>query len=307
MPIYQIKDKKLISIKEIVIDLEKKLQKLTEDNLEDVFGYKFISSEFSLHNFRIDTLAFDEETKSFVIIEYKKDRSFSVVDQGFSYLSLMLNNKADFILEYNEKTNKNLRREDIDWTQSRVLFLANSFTSYQQNAISFRDLPIELWEIKKYDNNTILYNQIKTAESNESIKTISKNKNIEKVSREVQKHTLDYHLNKGSENVGSIFGELRDRIMSLDSRIEENPNPTEYIGYRIGNSNICAIHFYRNKLRLELMKVEKKDLNDPENKVKDIRWQDYKWPKLCEFTIENMQDNDYAMFLFKQVYNQFFK
>ena len=174
MPIFKIEDKKLVSIKEIIIDLEKDLQKLTENNLESVFGYKFISSEFSLHNFRIDTLAFDEETKSFIIIEYKKDRSFSVIDQGFSYLSLMLNNKADFILEYNEKTKKNFNKDNFDWTQSRILFLANSFTSYQQNAISFRDLPIELWEIKKYDNNTILYNQLRTAESNESIKMYPK-------------------------------------------------------------------------------------------------------------------------------------
>ena len=64
-----------------------------------------MKSEFTLHNFRIDTLAFDEESKSFVIIEYKKDKSFSVVDQGYAYLSLMLNNKADFILEYNESLN----------------------------------------------------------------------------------------------------------------------------------------------------------------------------------------------------------
>ena len=103
MPIFKIEDKKLISIKEIIIDLEKDLQKLTENNLETIFDYKFISSEFSLHNFRIDTLSFDEETKSFIIVEYKKDRSFSVIDQGFSYLSLVLNNKADFILEYTYK------------------------------------------------------------------------------------------------------------------------------------------------------------------------------------------------------------
>ena len=66
----------------------------------------FISSEFSLNNFRIDTLALDKESKSFVIIEFKRDKNFSVVDQGYAYLSLMLNNKADFILEYNENKKK---------------------------------------------------------------------------------------------------------------------------------------------------------------------------------------------------------
>jgi hypothetical protein len=48
-----------------------------------------------LHELRIDTFAFDNESKAFVIIEYKKDRNFSVVDQGLAYLNLMLNNKDD--------------------------------------------------------------------------------------------------------------------------------------------------------------------------------------------------------------------
>lgn len=69
-------------------------------------------------DFRIDTLAFDESSNSFVIIEYKKGNSYSVVDQGYSYLSTMVNNKAEFILEYNEKTNDVLKRNDVDWTSS---------------------------------------------------------------------------------------------------------------------------------------------------------------------------------------------
>lgn len=186
MSIFKIQDNNLIQIKETLIELEKDLQSITEANLETVFGLDFVSTEFALHQFRIDTLAFDKETKSFVIIEYKKDRSFSVVDQGYSYLALMLNNKADFILEYNENTKQNLRREDIDWSQSRVLFLANSFTAYQQNAINFKDLPIELWEVKKFDNKTILYNRLKSEEAKESIKTISKNKTIQNVNKEVR-------------------------------------------------------------------------------------------------------------------------
>jgi selenocysteine lyase/cysteine desulfurase len=66
-----------------------------------------VKSEFELRGLRIDTLAFYNESKAFVIIEYKKDRNFSVVDQGMAYLNLMLNNKADFILEYKiEEINK---------------------------------------------------------------------------------------------------------------------------------------------------------------------------------------------------------
>jgi RecB family endonuclease NucS len=95
MPLFTLSNHKLKKINEKKIDLEKDIQTITENNLNEVFGLKFVSTEFALNNLRIDTLAFDEETQSFVIIEYKKDRSFSVVDQGFAYLALMLNNKAD--------------------------------------------------------------------------------------------------------------------------------------------------------------------------------------------------------------------
>ena len=63
-------------------------------------GLTLVKSEFTIKNKRIDTLAYDEQTKAFVIIEVKRDKNLSVVDQGFTYLSLMLENKADFIVEY---------------------------------------------------------------------------------------------------------------------------------------------------------------------------------------------------------------
>lgn len=115
------------------------MQSLTETNLQQIFGLDVVRSQFELHGLRIDTLAFDRDSKAFVIIEYKKDRNISVVDQGMAYLNLMLNNKADFILEYNEKRSGGLKRSDVDWTQSRVLFVAPEFTKYQQYAIGFKD------------------------------------------------------------------------------------------------------------------------------------------------------------------------
>src|SRR5262245_33600815 len=116
MPIYKKAANKLLPIKEKKIDLEATVQKLIEENLTEVFGLVYVCSEYPLNNLRLDTLAFDEDQKSFVVVEYKKDRNFSVIDQGYAYLALLLNNKADFVLEYNEKCRKNLKKDDIDWS-----------------------------------------------------------------------------------------------------------------------------------------------------------------------------------------------
>jgi len=108
MTLFKLQGKKLLKIRDKPIDLEKDIQKVTEDNLNEIFGLKFIHTEFPIQNFRLDTVAFDDETKSFVIIEYKKEKNISVVDQALAYLSVMLNNKAEFILLYQEKTGINM-------------------------------------------------------------------------------------------------------------------------------------------------------------------------------------------------------
>lgn len=120
MPLFNSNSKLEIlnQVKETPFKLERQIQYLVEANLNTLLGLEFVKSEFtisgSVQRLRIDTLAFDRKNKAFVIIEYKQDKNFSVVDQGYAYLSAMLNNKADFILEYNEARNEPLKRSSVD-------------------------------------------------------------------------------------------------------------------------------------------------------------------------------------------------
>lgn len=306
MPLFKQTNKKLSPIKEAKIDLEKDIQKLTEENLKTVFELRLIRSEFSLQNFRIDTLAFDPESDSFVIIEYKKDRSFSVVDQGFAYLSLMLNNKDSFILEFAKQTKKDIESIEIDWSQSRVLFLANSFTSYQQNAINFKDLPIELWEVKKYGDNTLLYNRLKAPQASESIQTISKNETIRDVSREVKRYGVEDHIKKDWKKTKELFEKLRQSIFELDDRIEEIPRK-HYIGYQIEGSNVVTVKPQKSKIVVELLRVKPEDIKDPEKKTRYRKHSMKYYNKHVSVTeIKTPEDITYAMLLTKQVYDKFF-
>ena len=127
MVLFSIKGDKLQKIHRIDFRLEKDIQKITEQNIGAIFGLDFVKSEFQLNDLRMDTLAFDRETRSFVVLEYKKSSNFSVIDQGYAYLALLLNNKADFILEYNESKDDFLGKKDVDWSQSRVIFVSPQF------------------------------------------------------------------------------------------------------------------------------------------------------------------------------------
>jgi RecB family endonuclease NucS len=54
-----------------------KLAEITEQEFPlELFDLEYVKSEFELHGLRIDTLAFDKESKGFVIIEYKRDKNF---------------------------------------------------------------------------------------------------------------------------------------------------------------------------------------------------------------------------------------
>lgn len=305
MPIYKQSGNKLVPVKEMNVDLEKSVQAVVEENLNDIFDLVFISSEFALNNLRMDTLAFDDEAKSFVVIEFKKDKSFSVIDQGYAYLALLLNNKADFVLEYNEKRNKNLRKDDIDWSQSRVMFIAQSFTKYQQEAMGFQDLPIELWEVKKYDENLVSFNQVRASEKSENIKTIAKNKDIEQVSREIKQYSLEDHLKPQWTKTKELFDEFSQRVLELDPRFEIKP-VRNYIGFNIGGKNVVTVHTRTSKLVLHLLRVRPEDLKDPEKRTKYIENSLKYWNvHTSQFDIENDDDIDYAMLLVKQVYKKF--
>lgn len=142
-----------------------------------------------------------------------------------------------------------MKRNDVDWSQSRVMFISPQFTKYQKQAINFRDFPIELWKISKYENNIILYNQLKSPETSESITTItSKSDIVQKVSREIKLYTEEYHLQNMPDHIKEIYDDLKERILNFGDNIEIRPRK-RYIGF-IANTNFIDIHLMKSNLKL---------------------------------------------------------
>jgi len=308
MPLFQFSKSGSRQIKEKPFSLEKDLQKFTEENLEAIFGLEFIKSEFELHGLRIDTLAFDRQTMSFVIIEYKRDRNFGVVDQGFAYLSLMLNNKADFILEYGERNGKNIRREDVDWSQSRVYFLARSFTNYQQKAINFKDFHIELWEVTRFENDSVLYNQVKIDNAVVSIKGVAKNTQAQAVSREVKNYEEADVIIKGAKSE-ELYKKLKEKMTLIDPTLITNAAKL-YIAFRLPNNwrNIITVWFRKDKLQIELLRSKPDDYKDPEKRIiyRESSLKHYN-QHVSIIYASNDHEIEYAAYIIQQLYDRFIK
>lgn len=309
MTLFKKQDSKLAQIKEIPFKKELDLQKITEANLDVVFGLQFVESEHQVENLFIDTLAFDPENQTFVIIEYKRDSSFSVVDQGFSYLALMLNHKAEFILAYNEALKKNMRREDVDWSQARIIFVARSFTAHQQNAVNFKNMPFELWEASQFENEFMQYHRIEVSSSAESLQQL---KNItgdtQKVAREVKNYT-EMDLFGKDEIAHDLYTSLKEKILQLYPDLMPNPKKV-YIGYRMSDNwrNIFNVNKTHGGLLLHFMRSNLKDFDDPQEKLQPFeKAREYYNQDMVMLEIRNENDTRYAVLMIQQAYDRFVK
>lgn len=300
MQLYHQQKNILLGLKEKAFKLEKDIQKLFESNIEQITGFKFVKSEFSLKNVRFDTLAFDEESKSFVIIEYKRDRNYSVVDQGVSYLNLMLEYKADFIVEYNESCNKNLKRDDVDWSQSKVIFVAPSFTSFQKQSSNFKDLPIELWEIKQFENDIIVINPIKKSQSAPSIKQVQsskENSEISKVVEEIKVYTEEDLLLNKSDEIRELYDIYKTGILNLSTDIEIVPLK-HYIAFKKGR-NIVDLEIQRKQLKLWI-NLKSGQLDDSKGISRDVSNIGHYGNGDYEIALSDTSNLEYIMSLVKQ-------
>lgn len=288
----------LKALKEKPFKLEKDIQAVFESNLEAIMGLQIVKSEFNIKNKRIDTLAYDRQSNAFIIIEYKRSKHISVVDQGFTYLSLMLENKADFIIEYNETFKHTLKRSDVDWSQTRVVFVSTGFTENQKTATNFKDIAIELWEVKRYENNLIGINEIKKSTSAESIKPLtSNNSKLDSVTKEIKVYTEEDHLLGKSDKVVELYKTFKEAILNLADNIEVEPKKF-YVAIK-KDKNISDIVIQKNGLKL-FINMSKGTLDDPKGIMRDVSNTGHWGNGDYETIIKNTKELEYIMSLIKQ-------
>ena len=301
MQIYQTKEQKLVELTEDPFRLEKEIQSLFESNLYSFTGLEFIKSEFTIKNNRIDTLAFDPESQAFVIIEYKRERNYSVIDQGVSYLNLMLEYKADFIVEYNESQSQHLKRQDVDWSQTRIIFVSPSFTDFQKQSTNFKDLGIELWEIKRYQDGIVSVNPLQKTKSAPSIKQVQivESEDIKKIAKEIQQYDEDYHLADKTDDIKELYERFRDAILNLAPDLEINAQKL-YITFKKSKRNVVYIEVQKKILRFTL-NAKIGSLDDPKTLLRDVSTIGHWGVGDYRMDVSDTENLEYILSLIKQL------
>jgi hypothetical protein len=314
MKLYQVDHQKLKQIDTKQFGLEKEIQTLVEKNTNELFSVEFVQTELTVGKYRIDSLCFDEESSSFVIVEYKKGDSYSVIDQGYTYLQLLLNNKSDFLLTLSKYFNRVVDIKEIDWSQSKIIFISQSFNKFQKDSVNFKNLPFELWEIKRYSNNTLVLNQHKPS-SEEKIDSIGVNGNdnmITNVNKEVKVYGIEEHLTKSRVEVVEVWNKLSSRFEEMEG-VELIPKK-HYVSLTFENKTVGYFNFQKNGIRLDISRGNINpdgsrsknyfDIDDPKKLSKESFWE---WKSGTKGTVYKISifketDIDYIMFLIKQKY-----
>jgi predicted transport protein len=300
MPIYLNTNNKLKEVEERAFKLERDIQRVFEDNLDTIMQLTLVKSEFTIKDRRIDTLAYDAQTNAFVIIEYKRDKNISVFDQGITYLGLMLANKADFVIEYNEQLKMNMKRDDVDWTQSRVVFVSTTFSEYQIAAADFKDFSIELWEAKQFENNLIAINPIKKTKTAPSIKPVTQqSETYKRVTDEIKVYTEDEHFENANEEIAELYEKFRNAILNLSSDVEIKPQKF-YIAFKKDGTNVACMEMQKKKLKIWIGAKFGK-LEDGRGIAKDVANIGHYGTGDYEVVIDNDKDLEYIISLIKQV------
>lgn len=223
--------------------VERDLQKIFEDNLNCLLGVRFLKSEYQTgkrHSGRIDTLGIDENFCP-VIIEYKRHSRENIINQGLFYFDWLLDHKAEFELLVRDTLNKETA-DKIDWSQPRLICIANDFTKYDTHAVQQIDKNIELFKYEKFGGDFLTLTLITIPRNTPSIYNKEIIDIIEK--KEIRPRLKDEH----SREIKKLLDEVEDFILSLGDDVVAK-KLKHYIAYCKIRNFVCI---EPQKLQLKL-------------------------------------------------------
>ncbi|EYD69781.1 hypothetical protein FNF_02776 [Fusobacterium necrophorum subsp. funduliforme B35] len=296
--IFEIKPK-VKELKGSSVILEKEIQNLIEQNMEEFFGIRFLATEYSITNGRMDSIGIDENNCP-VIFEYKRSSSENIINQGLFYLDWLLDHKADFQLLVMNTLGKEAAKE-IDWSAPCVFCIAKEFTKFDEHAVNQMQRNIKLVKYNKYGENLILFEHINVPILKKD--TISKGKKVkqEKKASEKDNYNWESRIQKLPKEKQELYFSIRDYILSKGDDISEN-SLKNYIAFKRVKNFVCMLP-YKNKISLYL-KLNPSEEVLVEDFVRDVRTVGHWGTGDLEIIIQSKEDYEKAKIYLDRAYEK---
>jgi predicted transport protein len=236
----------LVGLDASSVPLEKRLQTLFEKNLEALLGVRFLASEYVTTNGgRMDTLGIDENGCP-VIIEYKRDRSENVINQGLFYLDWLVDHRGDFELLVLNRYGKDVAGQ-IEWGSPRLICIAADFTRYDVHAVKQMSRNIELIRYRRFGDDLLLLDQL-TSVSSGSNAPIAAADAPGQVAHKYK--TITESMEGASEALNNLYADLESFLLGLGDDVTRK-TLRFYIAFR-RIKNFACVEF---KPSLDLLRL----------------------------------------------------
>lgn len=294
MPLFRVNNQKTQKLSRKDFANEKELQHFVENNLEDLFGVRFLASEYTTnHGGRIDTLGIDENNAP-VIIEYKWGENSAIMNQGLFYLDWLVEHIADIQLLAQKKLGQNV---EVDTGSPRLILVAASYSKFDEYAINRMAENIEMWSYNQYqalfELKLVASTQAKHKENGEK---------VTKVTYDI--YSVDEHLSGKSEKVKDLFRELQERILAFDieGSIEELARKM-YIAYRT-NKNFVYLNFRSDRIFIDVSLPIDEVKSIDKTKVRDMQKVGHHGAGYTRYDLSELEQMDEAIALIRESYQQ---
>lgn len=266
---------------------EKELQSTLEKNLESILGVTFLETEYPIPNGRIDTIGLDE-TKTPVVIEYKKRQDYGAIVQGLFYVDWIRQNRRTFEMLVREKLGKDVK---VDWSLSpRLIIIAQGFDIKEISAINQIRANVELKRYSYY-GDMLSIEDIALPKRYSSEVVSSDAEDGERGS--VEPPSMENLLSRAGNKVRDTFLEVRETLLSMGDDIEEKPK-SSMVAYYCGGKGLAWFELKRKTLTIHL---RKRRYMDEKGRLK-VGWGNYPLVSLGEDEL----DVNYLVDLLHQAY-----
>lgn len=248
--------------------LEKGLQTQFETNLETLLGVRFLASEYATtHGGRMDTLGIDENGYP-VIIEYKRDRSENVINQGLFYLDWLMDHRGDFELLVRDRFGKDAA-DQIEWSAPRLICIAADFTKYDEHAVKQMGRNIELVRYRKFGERLLLLELLtatSAAASTKGTAALAKSVNGAPASYK----TVSAYLGDMTPQLAELFADAETYLLGRGDDVTKKVTRF-YLAYRrIKNFACVEVRPTLNQLKM-FLKIDPDTVALEEGFSRDVR------------------------------------
>ena len=219
-PVFGSGGRRMEEVKMVDFKDEKTMQTTVGDSLGTIFpDLEVVGHEIYLEKYRIDTVAFNVKTKSFVLIEYKKVQNDDALAQGLAYRGALKGNEGNFLEACKDASGKKYEKKDVAWDKTKVILIAKTFTGHLLKAAEQIKDPIELYRVTKYEDRILT---------------------VEMVVGPKQGNSEKSHTNNPTNVKDKIYGGL-EKVLHEDLRLEKEPTKVYEKWLLKNGKTVCTV------------------------------------------------------------------